>query len=309
MIALKFPGYYQGAAGKWLKSKEKYCWQTLMEKCPSICAKYDEVPNWLRSRMDINQVKGPGHTKIVSDIYDVVDQILMQATREGLELNVTSIEEVLSDSLEANAVVSKWRSEREAADLKAVENLTASGATEAEVKQLVSKQEALKAAWPAPVRLGNTARSINQLALNFAEKYGFSMFAQSKPTRHLQRDHPQVQHVMDFIQMTIRNGEVDERLVLNFDQVWSCLQLVLSWALSFLFVNGFSKDSPFLLNNLIDGFKNCIGPASDLVSFTAFFVKRECSGMSLCGEHCGKPQKLEAGMISAGFHGGKPSAP
>ena len=46
---------------------------------------------------------------------------------------------------------------------------------------------------------------------------------QPMPVRHLPRDHPQVQHVNDFINYNIQEGLVDHRLVANFDQVWTCL--------------------------------------------------------------------------------------
>ena len=59
--------------------------------------------------------------------------------------------------------------------------------------------------------------------MKFAEDYGYGVFTQDKPTRHLPRDHPQVQHVNDFINYNIKEGHVDSRLVANFDQVWTCL--------------------------------------------------------------------------------------
>ena len=49
------------------------------------------------------------------------------------------------------------------------------------------------------------------------------MFRQDKPMRHLPRDHPQVQHVTDFINLQITTGSVHPKLVMNFDQIWTCL--------------------------------------------------------------------------------------
>lgn len=41
--------------------------------------------------------------------------------------------------------------------------------------------------------------------------------------KHLPRDHPHVQRVMEFILMEVREKRVHEKLLCNFDQVWSCL--------------------------------------------------------------------------------------
>lgn len=41
--------------------------------------------------------------------------------------------------------------------------------------------------------------------------------------KHLPREHPHVQRVMEFILMEVREKRVHEKLLCNFDQVWSCL--------------------------------------------------------------------------------------
>lgn len=101
LLALKIPGYYQGAAGKWTKSRKLYGWDPLLEKCPSIAAKYDEVPNWLRPRLNIESTKGRNHGRIPQEVFEVADSILKDAIQEGFELNQRSVEEVLHDTLQA----------------------------------------------------------------------------------------------------------------------------------------------------------------------------------------------------------------
>ena len=225
LLSRKRPGYYQGAASKWRKSSELFKWEVICQRCPKVAEKYDEVPNWLRSHLELpGTAKGPSHTKVTKDIYLVVDRIVEEAARDGFELTIASIEEVLADAIEAyNCEVEKWRKVRQEADLKAVNALMEAGGTEADVARLVDQQNAEKASWPHPVNLAKTPRALNQLALSFASKYGFGMYRQDKPTRHLPRDHPQVQHVMDYIRLQLSEGKVDPRLCANFDQVWSCL--------------------------------------------------------------------------------------
>ena len=224
LLALKYPGYYQGAASKWQKSRATYQWDVLMEKCPSIAAKYDEVPNWLRERLNINSAKGKGHGRIPPEVLEIVDSILKQAIQDGFELNMSSVADVLKEAIEAfNSEISKYRESRENADLKALDQLVETGASEAEITKLQDLQAANKASWPSCITCGLTDSALKHQAANFAESHGYSCYTQDKPTRHLPRDHPQVQHVNDFIKMNISEAKVDGRLVANFDQVWTCL--------------------------------------------------------------------------------------
>lgn len=221
---MKYPGYYQGAAGKWQKSREKYEWDLVSRMCPHIAQKHDELPNWLKARFSVEGTKGPAHTKLTKDVWDIVDRFLEEAINEGHELNTKSVETVIDDAITAyNTEVEKFRNSRGEADLQAVDNLIKNGGSEEAVQKSVQEQDAAKASWPHPIKLGQTERSLNQLALRFSEKYGFSSFNQDKPMKHLRRDHPQVQQVMDFILTAVKQGEVHPKLLCNFDQVWSCL--------------------------------------------------------------------------------------
>lgn len=192
--------------------------------CPKIAESHDELPNWLKHRLELEGPKGPAHTKITKDVFDVVDKYLEEATNEGQEMNMNSVEALLADAIDAyNGEVAKWRTSRTEADLQAVNTMMDRGASQEEIDKLVREQDARKAAWPHPIKLGETPRALNQLAFTFASKYGFSTFHQDKPMKHLKRDHPHVQHVMDFILMNVKTHQVHEKLLCNFDQVWSCL--------------------------------------------------------------------------------------
>ena len=98
---MKIPGVYQGAVNKWNKSRAKYMWDLVREKCPNIAARYDEVPNWLRERLGVDTFKGRSHGRLVPEVCDVVDGILKSAINDGLELTYGSIGEVLKDAIEA----------------------------------------------------------------------------------------------------------------------------------------------------------------------------------------------------------------
>lgn len=107
-----------------------------MEKCPAIAAKIDEVPNWLRERLNIHTSKGY-HSKIPKEVTDIADSILQHATKQGYELNMISVEQLIDDCVSAyNAEVSKRRAAHEDADLQALDNLVAAGASEEEIERL-----------------------------------------------------------------------------------------------------------------------------------------------------------------------------
>ena len=69
--------------------------------CPKIAESHDELPNWLKHRLDVEGPKGPSHTKITKDVFDVVDKYLEEATNEGQEMNMNSVEALLSDAVDA----------------------------------------------------------------------------------------------------------------------------------------------------------------------------------------------------------------
>jgi hypothetical protein len=182
------------------------------------------VPNWLRERLQIDSVKGISHTKVPQEVKDVVDSILRKAIRDGFELNLVSVEQVMQDAIEAfNLEVSKYRKLMEDANLRALDTLVQAGAAEGEIAKVKAHQDANKASWPMTIDCSGSHSALQKRARDFAAESGYSMFTQDKPTRHLPRDHPQVQHVNDFINYNIKEGQVDGRLVCNFDQVWSCL--------------------------------------------------------------------------------------
>lgn len=195
-----------------------------MEKCPHIAAKYDEVPNWLRQRLKIDSTKGPATGRIPPEVEDTIDSILEASISDGFEINSLGIEMVMQDCIEAfNDEVNKFRASREAADLEALDQLAQAGGSEDDIQKLKQEQDTSRATWPSLITCGQSITALKQQAAMFAQSRGYSMFSQDKPTRHLPRDHPQVQRVNDYIRMTIQEGKVDNRLVLNFDQVWSCL--------------------------------------------------------------------------------------
>ena len=217
----KKDGYFQGAASasKWPAARARYSWDVLAELCPRIAAKCSELPNWLRERFDVDGRKGSGTFKITDDLYEVVDSVLEEIVKTGMELNTTAVEEVLRTALETyNEQVRSWREQKEKADLEMLEHLVDSGAPEDEMASVSAELAAAKEFWPKECVLGQTPRALNQLALKFAQKFGYTCFSQDKPQKHLPRDHPSVRRVTDFIRTCIQDGSVHPKLVGNWDR-------------------------------------------------------------------------------------------
>ena len=132
-------GYFQGAGSKskWPASRAKYHWDTVAELVPKIANKFCETPNWLRERMEIDGRKGNGTYKITDGIYEAVDAVLSEAVFAGMELNTTSVEEVLKDAIETyNTEVKCWREEREKSDMAALNQFCESGASEDDMAKM-----------------------------------------------------------------------------------------------------------------------------------------------------------------------------
>lgn len=215
-------GYFQGAASskKWPAARAKYHWDAVAELCPKIAAKFHETPNWLRERLDISGKKGNGTYKISDGIYESVDFVLSQAVQAGMELNTCSVEEVLKDAIDVyNAEVEAWRSAREQSDMAALNQLCESGASEDEMARMTEEQLRSRESWPIACKVGQTPRALNQLALDFCQKFGYSNYKQDKPQKHLPRNHPAIQRVTEFVRLNISQGSVHPKLVGHWDQV------------------------------------------------------------------------------------------
>ena len=225
----KKDGYFQGAAAasKWPAAREKYSWDMVAELCPKVAAKFSEIPNWLRERFDVDGRKGNGTYKVSDDLYEVVDKILEEVVVSGMELNTTAVEEVLKEALETyNEAVTAWRDEKDKADLEMLQKLSDAGTSEAELKAVSDELSKAKQFWPQTCLLAQTPRALNQQALKFSQKYGYSRLSQDKPQKHLPRNHPSVQRVTEFITTCMKDGSVHPKLVANWDQV-TLLQLQL----------------------------------------------------------------------------------
>ena len=66
-------------------------------------------------------------------------------------------------------------------------------------------------------------QALRKTAVRFQQRWGFSSHEHKKPARHLPYDHPQLEKRRCYVDAVTAQNEVHERLVLNFDQVWTIL--------------------------------------------------------------------------------------
>ena len=57
--------------------------------------------------------------------------------------------------------------------------------------------------------------------MRFAQKFAWGKYRNEKPGRHLDINNPQIVNLRGWIQQAIKDGRAHERLIANFDQVWT----------------------------------------------------------------------------------------
>ena len=65
--------------------------------------------------------------------------------------------------------------------------------------------------------------ALAKFCLRYRKKWGVADYSNNKPSKHLPYKDPALQSIRDHVDAKTSSGEVHERLVLNFDQVWTTL--------------------------------------------------------------------------------------
>lgn len=80
----------------------KYKWDEVAEIAPSVANRYDEVPNWLKTRLSQDALlKGrQSCSEIPKDILAICDSILQEECLRGLEMDKASVEMLIKTVVE-----------------------------------------------------------------------------------------------------------------------------------------------------------------------------------------------------------------
>ena len=212
-------GSFQGcfAESKWGGARKRDKWDLLMGTAPNIAKRYDELPNWIRQALGVQTKKGKAEDAgLPPRIAEVVEAVLIEHIEAGEEVYSSTIGELLSTVIrQYNAEVDDVNDESAKHNAGVCEELELAGGgsdVDRALLKMLPKCEA-----------STHPRAIDTFSRRFADRFGFGVYRQEKPGKHLPYHHPQLQKIREFVDHVTSTGEVHERLVLNFDQVWTVL--------------------------------------------------------------------------------------
>lgn len=200
------PGIYPGVMtnAKWLTARKRENWDDFVETCPNEAKKHDKVPNWARKSlgMDTSLGRAPQAFPLVWQYK--TDEILLSKLQCGMEVSPAGIADTISDLLiEYNAQIKQVNDE--------IQDYNGQLGEDSEEKQK-----------PLPLASCSLSKgNLEKLAARFARRFSWSYFKNEKPGRHLEFNDPALVKIRKFIQQSIASGKTRERLVANWDQIWT----------------------------------------------------------------------------------------
>ncbi|CAL1150276.1 unnamed protein product [Cladocopium goreaui] len=149
MLNRKRPGYFSGCCSdsKWGGSRKKFKWDLFQKMLPNQAAKFDEVPNWLKHRLGLDEIKAKGPKKelIPNELLAIADGILMEECTRGLEMDTKSVVSLFETLVDIyNEEAETYNKESQGKHVERLAELSESGKlTEDELEAIASKPPAL----------------------------------------------------------------------------------------------------------------------------------------------------------------------
>lgn len=186
-----------------------------------MAAKHDEVPNWVKTRLiEDARIKGPGQESIPKEILQVADTILLDECRRGLEMDSKSVSALLCSLIDIHdEEAALFNQDAQKRHLERLQQLKADGSlTEKELEQVANRT-------PSQVPVISkefTDKKLQHIVSRFMRQWGYSLYRQDRPSKHLSREHPSMKALAAYINSLKEEKKVDSRLMFNWDQVWTC---------------------------------------------------------------------------------------
>ena len=191
MLKRKRPGYYSGCCSrsKWPLSREKFKWDKFSELLPNQASKRDEVPSWLKTRLcEVWKFKGPKKETIPDELLQIADAILMDEVSRGLEMCRESVSQLLISLIDLhNQEAEAFNKKAQKEHMEKACELEQSG--ELDEKEL----EAFLKEQPQQISLISkewTAKKLEHIVYRFCRIWGYGLYRQDRPSKHLSREHP-----------------------------------------------------------------------------------------------------------------------
>ena len=223
MLKRKRPGYYSGCCSrsKWPLSREKFKWDKFSELLPHQASKRDEVPSWLKTRLcEVGKFKGPKKETIPDELLQIADAILMDEVSRGLEMCRQSVSQLLISLIDLhNQEAEAFNKKTQKEHMEKACELEQSG--ELDEKEL----EAFLKEQPQQISLISkewTDKKLEHIVYRFCRIWGYGLYRQDRPSKHLSREHPSMKSLHEYIQFVKAEKKALPRLMFNWDQVWTC---------------------------------------------------------------------------------------
>lgn len=194
-------GVYAGVMTekKWLGSRKVEQWDAFIETCPKHAKIVDKVPNWARRNLGMNTL-GRVPAAFPLALQHVTDEILLQKLQIGMELSPAGISDLIG------TLVLEYNHQVE------------------DVNELIEDYNQTAEETAQKVKLATTkitSGNLQKLAARFALRFGWGRYRNEKPSKHLDFNDHQVVAIRQWIKTAIQKKRIDERLIANFDQVWT----------------------------------------------------------------------------------------
>ncbi|CAK8992980.1 unnamed protein product [Durusdinium trenchii] len=225
----KFPkGFYRCCLYKWKRDRAAQSWDLLITAAPTLTKKFKEIPNRLRQMMGHPLkfvTRSDGSQEATTTILPPeLQEITAETVAERIALGEECDFHFVADVLEAG--IDQWNSavQRLKTRLSKPETLCQ------ELQKQLVEMEGTGSTEPISQEGLNTmvedlstslAPKLRKAAQRLCGKSGLGPEANSKPGKHLPASHPLLAKIREFVRAERDSLKVHERLVCNFDQVWS----------------------------------------------------------------------------------------
>lgn len=227
----RIAGQFQGcfSKSKWGGQRESQKWDLFCEVAPELAKKCQEVPNHMRQLLGIDTLKHQGSKfgskldethQIPVPLMNALEETLMERMQLGEEVTSDFAEDVLRCLLETwNNCIEQLREHAK----KRYESYLLDGSYETDG---ISKEEAQKQLDQWMSQLHKCAaltggKTFKRHVQRVCGRVGVRKTTQTRQSRHLSYDNPQMESVRMFVASAITTLNVHPRLIAHFDQVWS----------------------------------------------------------------------------------------
>ena len=233
MEGLKLTGYFRGCfcGSKWGKARKEQNWTLLCKTAPAICKRFKELPNSVRRILNMSHLKNEwGYTQKADSVHIpyplqvCIEDMVMERIVLGEEVTMQFVANTMSFAIDLwNESVGTMQNLFYEKSLEMLQQQDANFAnlSEDDVDKAINSMTDAAMQMLKPICICPGDASVKKRAQRLCNQFGIKPRSNEKPGAHLEYDHPALEKVRIYVRHTARERGVHERLIANFDQVWS----------------------------------------------------------------------------------------